>query len=238
MENTIFQFKQFAIIQKKAAMKVGTDSVLLGSFVETFHAKQVLDIGTGTGILAIMMAQKTNAKIDAVEIDENAFEEALYNAKQTKWGNKISIYHSSIQQFTSTAKYDLIVSNPPFYVHENHIMIPDEQRSKARHNKELSFSELCIEAENRLTDQGTFWLILPVDEAEEFMELAPKHGLYIHREIFIKPKPTKPINRIVMCLGKQKIKPYQEVFTIYDQSGKSTEEYYELTREFLLWKQR
>ena len=236
--SNLFQFKQFGIIHEKSAMKIGTDSLLLACFAEIDGAKTILDIGTGTGILAIMMAQKSNAKIDAVEIDLSAFEEADSNAKKTKWSSKIKVHHTSIQQFQSTIKYDLIISNPPFYEEENNVKIKNGQRSKARHNAELSLNELAEEVKNRLSDEGKFWVILPPGEADEFVLIATKLGLIMYREIFIKPKPSKSINRIVMCFGKQKSKSFGEVFTIYDESGRSSEEYYELTREFLLWKSR
>lgn len=233
-----FQFKQFNIKQEKSAMKIGTDSVLLGSFTEIDNAKYILDIGTGTGILAIMMAQKSSAKIDAVEIDELAYEEATENAQKTKWANQLKIYHTAIQDFSSPVKYDLIISNPPFYASGKNVEINDSQRGKARHDKDLPFKSLCVEVENRLAVNGNFWLILPVNEAEEFMVVASKHGFFMQREIFIKPKPSKATNRIVMCLAKQKAKLYSEIFTLYDESGRSSEEHYELTRDFLLWKQR
>jgi tRNA1Val (adenine37-N6)-methyltransferase len=234
----IFQLKQFIIQQDKSAMKVGTDSLLLGCFTEINGASTILDIGTGTGILALMMAQKSSAKIDAVELDEGAFEEATLNFKASKWSNKIKAYHTSIQQFESKISYDLIISNPPFYVEENNIKITNSKRAKARQDKDLPFDSLCEEVMKRLSDKGKFWLILPTDEAEEFLAIAKKAKLFLQGEILIKPKPSKSINRIVMCFGKTKSEMYSDIFTVYDDAGTSTEDYYELTKEFLLWKRR
>jgi tRNA1Val (adenine37-N6)-methyltransferase len=233
-----FQLKQFIIQQDKSAMKVGTDSLLLGCFTEINGASTILDIGTGTGILALMMAQKSSAKIDAVEIDEGAFEEATFNFKASKWSNKIKAFHASVQQFESKISYDLIISNPPFYIEDDNIKIKNTQRAKARQDKDLPFDILVSEVMKRLSDTGKFWLILPTDEAEEFLAIAKKAKLILQGEILIKPKPSKPINRIVMCFGKTKTEMHSDIFTIYDDAGTSTEEYYELTREFLLWKRR
>jgi tRNA1Val (adenine37-N6)-methyltransferase len=236
--SNIFQLKQFIIVQEKSAMKVGTDSLLLGSFAEINGAASILDIGTGTGILALMMAQKSSAKIDAVEIDESAFEESSLNFKASKWSTKIKVFHTPIQQFEIKTSYDMIISNPPFYVEENNIKIKNSTRAKARQDKDLTFESLCDEVMKRLTDDGKFWLILPTDEAEDFLIIAQKAKLHLQGEILIKPKPSKPINRIVMCLGKAKTKAISSIFTIYDDAGTSTEEYYELTKDFLLWKRR
>jgi len=185
-----------------------------------------------------MMAQKSSAKIDAVEIDKDAFEESSLNVNESKWGNKIKTFHSSIQQFESKIRYDLIISNPPFYIQENNIKINHSQRAKARQDKDLPFDVLCNEVMKRLSDKGKFWLILPTDETEEFLITAKKAKLLLQGEILIKPKPSKPINRIIMCLSKSRSEVHSDVFTIYDDAGTSTDQYYELTKEFLLWKRR
>ena len=236
--SNIFQLKQFIIVQEKSAMKVGTDSLLLGSFAEINGASTILDIGTGTGILALMLAQKSSAKIEAVEIEEGAFEEATLNFKVSKWSANMKVFHTPIQQFESKTLYDLIISNPPFYVEENNIKIKNSTRAKARQDKDLPFDVLVEEVMKRLSERGKFWLILPTDEAEDFLAIAVKSKLYLHGEILIKPKPSKPINRIVMCFGKSKTKTISSIFTLYDDAGTSSEEYYELTKDFLLWKRR
>ncbi|MFI5221674.1 MAG: tRNA1(Val) (adenine(37)-N6)-methyltransferase [Bacteroidia bacterium] len=239
-----FRFKQFNVIQQNSAMKVGTDSVLLGCFAETGNAKSILDIGTGTGLLALMMAQKSEAEIDAVEMDEAAFEEAKENFLNSKWKERINIFHSPIQSFLDSAflpdrqarkdRYDLIITNPPYFEHSKNYKIEDPTRSKARQDKELSLEELGNEIMKLISDEGKFWLILPAKESKDFEKIATEKSLLLQKRIFIKPKRSKPVNRMVMCFGKQKQELVESEFIIYKEDGKPTEEYFELTREFLL----
>ena len=226
-------------------MKVGTDSLLLGCFAEPEHAQHILDIGTGTGLLALMMAQKSNATIDALEIDEAAYEEAKENFGQSKWEGRLNIFHTSLQLFSlsthqpfNSHPYDLIISNPPYFNQQRNYKIADAQRSKARHDMDLPFEILCDEVMKSLKDEGKFWLILPSKESDEFKMTAKENGLHLEKEIFIKPKPSKPANRVIMCYGKLQHQTFTDEFTIYHEDGKPTEEYYLLTKDFLLWEGR
>lgn len=174
MPGTSFAFKQFIIKQDKCAMKVGTDAVLLGAWVIPNGSKQILDIGTGTGVVALMLAQKTEAHIDAIDIDENAFIQAKQNVSESKFANQVSVIHSSLQDYSkiTSNKYNLIVTNPPYF--EQSLKSSDEQRSFARHADVLPFEEL-IEGVTKLLDQkGKFCLILPTLEAEKFRAMAQK----------------------------------------------------------------
>jgi tRNA1Val (adenine37-N6)-methyltransferase len=238
MRNTHFQFKQFALLQDKAAMKLGTDSVLLGCFTNVEGAERILDIGTGTGILALMMAQKSNAQIDAVEIDQEAFKQAEQNAKESPWHDRIRIHHSAIQNFSSTNKYDLIISNPPYYRNAKNMGIEDEKRALARHDKDLSFEDLCKEAYRLMKNKGMFWLILPHQEGLKFIQIAKQHNLQLHYKINIKPKPEKEINRLILAFGISTKIYIESTFTIYQSDGIATDEYVELTKDFYLWKDR
>ncbi len=234
-----FRFKQFGIYQKKSAMKVGTDSVLLGCFAGNGKEDHILDIGTGTGILALMMAQKTNALVDAVEIDEATYKEARENFHNSDWIEQLNSFHSSIQDFECIENdYDLIITNPPYFKTENNFAIQNEVRAKARQDEYLSFDVLCEEVKNRLCDEGYFWTILPKNEAAEFIIIAEKYQLFLFKQIQIKPKPSKDYNRLVMCFVKHKCDTQHEVFTIYEDNGNPTEEYYQLTKDFLLWEGR
>ena len=226
-------------------MKVGTDSLLLGCFAESDDAQNILDIGTGTGLLALMMAQKSTTTIDAVEIDEAAFTEANENFRLSKWAGRLNIFHTPIQLFSSSTiqpinphPYDLIISNPPYFDSQKNYQIADVQRSKARHDKYLLPEVLCAEVMKFLSDDGKFWLILPTKEAEEFKSAAIANGLYLAEEILIKPKPSKPENRVIMCYSKSKEEIVTLEFTLYDDDGNPTEEYYQLTKDFLLWERR
>jgi tRNA1Val (adenine37-N6)-methyltransferase len=238
MRNTHFQFKQFALLQDKAAMKLGTDSVLLGCFTEVGKVECILDIGTGTGILALMMAQKSNAQIDAVEIDREAFKQAEQNAKESPWHDRIRIHHSAIQNFSSTNKYDLIICNPPYYRNAKNMGIEDEKRALARHDKDLPFEDLCKQAYRLMKADALFWLILPHQEGLEFIQIAKQHNLQLHHLINIKPKPEKEINRLILAFGISNKIYIESTFTIYQSDGIATDEYVELTKDFYLWKDR
>jgi len=216
-------------------MKVGTDGVLLGCLVEAGKSKRILDIGTGTGLLALMMAQQSEAIIDAIEIDEIAYEEAKQNFATSKWSERLNAYNCSFKDFLTRTGYDLIISNPPFFNHGKQYSISDEQRSLARHDKELPFEILIDNAIKILTDDGKFWLILPKNEALDFTKIATEKRLYLQKEILIKPKPSRQYNRVVMCFGKQEMKSVQQTIVIYRENSETTEQYYELTKDFLLW---
>ena len=186
MSDSAFRFRQFTIHQDKCAMKVGTDAVLLGSWVDPKNAHQILDIGTGTGLIALMLAQKSSAEIDAIDIDESACQQAKENFRISPWFSRVKIYHHSLQGFSETSekKYDLIVSNPPYFHHAS--KPPEEARLNARHNDQLSFSELIAGVKKLLTDNGRFCLILPCKEGTEFIDLAQMSGLFCHEMMRIK----------------------------------------------------
>ena len=216
-------------------MKVGTDSVLLGCLTSINDAINCLDIGTGTGILSLMLAQRNNEFIiDAIEIDEQAFEQANNNFTSSKFTHQIQAHCCALQNFVSVKKYDLIISNPPYFIGKNNFGINDLQRAKARHDNDLSFEELIHSVIKLLSETGTFSLILPIAEAIIFKELALKKGLFVNKEIFIKPKPNKEPNRMIMefsLLPKEKI---TNEFVIYNEDNSQTEAYKNLTSEFYL----
>lgn len=233
---SVFQFKHFSIKQAASAMKIGTDSVLLGCFSEPSDARRILDIGAGTGLLALMMAQRSDAVIDAVEIDDAAYEEALFNFENSAWKNRLQLYHSPVQEFPHHHTYDLIISNPPYFRAAQNMKIEDEQRSKARHDKDLPFEILCNEVLSRLNEKGNFWMILPAKEADVFKEIATEKSLHLLHEIKIKPKPAKPFNRVIMSFGKQPADPKRASFTIYHDNNDPSPAYISLTKDFYLWK--
>lgn len=235
---TVFRFKQFAVKQTDSAMKVGTDSVLLGSLVKAKYPKRILDMGTGTALLALMMAQRFNeALIDAVEIEEKAFAEATYNATQSVFANRIKVVHQSVQEFAQTTdeKYDLIVSNPPYYEAENSFGIQVQNRSHARHTVSLSFDALLESISKLLSEKGMCWMVLPTMEAERVMAKVAQSGLYCTHQIAVHPNPSKAFNRIIFCLTKTGSDPIRETFMIKNEQGVYTDSYREVTWPFLLW---
>jgi tRNA1Val (adenine37-N6)-methyltransferase len=241
LKEQIFKFKQFSLSQGKSAMKLGTDAVVLGAYVSPNLAKNILDIGTGTGILALMMAQKSDAFIHAVEIDEVAALEAEFNFKQSKWLNRISLYSNSIQDFRREfpdVKFDFIITNPPYFVAGNQFEIEDEKRRTARHTNTLSFEELAKIMAQLLHENGTIAMVLPNQEAELFIQIAETYLLFPKEILQVFPKKSKPFNRLVMLFSKQKQNIIQQELVIYNEDNSYTETYYKLTKDFYLWKDK
>jgi tRNA1Val (adenine37-N6)-methyltransferase len=234
-----FTFKQFTIKQQKSAMKIGTDSVLLGCLAEVEHAQKILDIGTGTGILALMCAQRSEAKIDAVEIDEQATLEAEFNFNNSKWINRLNVHHQSLQNFTSTCPhlFDVIISNPPYFVKNNNFYIINEQRSKARHDADLPLNDLAKYAYQLLKDEGHFWLILPTQEAQLFSNYALEAGLFLKQQTVLFPKVNKASNRVIQQWCKYETTAVNNSFVIYETNGEPTMAYKKIAQEFYIGKQ-
>jgi tRNA1Val (adenine37-N6)-methyltransferase len=234
MANEFFRFKQFTIRQELCAMKVGTDGVLLGAWAETSDASAILDIGTGTGLVAIMLAQRANATIDAIDIDKDACIQASENISSSPWKDKITVHHSSLQQYAVDAQktYDLIVTNPPYF--GNSLKTPDEQRNLARHNDSLSITDILQGVNKLLSPQGRFIIILPYIEAQLFIVEASMYHLYCNRKLVIKTLPTKKPVRIIMEFGKTREKLVEDMLSIHGSSTEYTEEYINLTKDYYL----
>src|SRR5690242_10504161 len=193
MPNDYCQFKQFLIKQDKCAMKVCTDACLFGAFAANclpITAHRLLDIGTGTGLLALMLAQKNeNVKIDAVEIDEAAAQQAKENFDNSPWEERLNVYHTSIQQFINSTqnKYDVIICNPPFF--ENDLKSENKQRNLALHSDALSLEELVSVVDELLKEEGNFFCLLPYHRTKYFEELLLKYKLCVKEKVFIKQTP-------------------------------------------------
>ncbi len=231
-----FQFKQFRIIQERSAMKVGMDGVLLGAWADASGAERILDIGTGTGLIALMLAQRNaSAQIEAIEIDQEAFQEAVLNAQQSPRNDKIQIENSSFQDFAERTdqKYDLIVSNPPFFA--NGVKAPKENRAQARHSDSLPLDILISGATNLLAKNGRIALVLPVESLTEIKHLTLSNQLYISRLCRIKPNPLKPDFRILIELTQYECVTSEEHLMIeFEKHHDYTAEYKELTKDFYL----
>ena len=233
--NNFFQFKQFRIHQEKSAMKVNTDGVLLGAWTKLEGAKTVLDIGTGTGLISLMIAQRSGAFITGVEIEKNAAEEALRNVQNSEWSNRISIQHNSFQEFVKTANhhFDVIVSNPPFF--SNSVKNTNPHLSMARHNHMLPFEDIIAGSKKLLGEVGTLSLILPASSACEFIEKAQNEDLFLIRQTFVKPFPHKEPNRCLMEFSKAQSVQENTSMSVFDESGKEySEEFKTLARDFYL----
>ncbi|MCF6356301.1 MAG: methyltransferase [Draconibacterium sp.] len=235
MANNYFQFKQFKIIQEKSAMKVGTDGVLLGAWANVDGTKTALDVGAGTGLISLMIAQRCHAKVLGIEIEKNAAYEATENVQKSPWKNRVAVKNISFQEFvvSSKEKFDLIISNPPFFTnsYKNEI----KNLAIARHNDLLPFSELIKGAAQLLAENGKLAVILPVIPANEFIELAQNYGLYLGKLTKVKPNSKKEANRYLLEFTKKPTLLKKDLLIIYNETGTDyTEMYKQLTRDFYL----
>jgi len=235
MSSNSFVFKQFEIKQDKCAMKVGTDAVLLGAWADATQAKRVLDIGTGTGILALMIAQKSEAQICAIDIDIDSYQQAIENIHYSLWKDRIQLFHSSIQEFSKTIneQFDLIITNPPYFT--DAYKAKEISRNNARHTDELPF-EILIECVCKLLQpQGVFYIILPFAEAQIFKNMAKQNNLCLVQSMRIKTKADKEPKRLLMKYSfEQKIQEETEIVIENDDRHHYTKEYIELTKDYYL----
>lgn len=198
MSNPYFSFKQFTIFHDKCAMKVGIDGVLLGAWTSVENTNTILDVGTGSGLIALMVAQRSSAQIDAIDIDSHAILQAKGNVKNSSWSNRIALHEVSLQQFSEicTTKFDLIVSNPPYFI--NSLKAPDETRTTARHTDMLSHENLMMSAKQLLNETGRICLILPVNEGLQCIDFANKINLYCCKKVVVYPKPNAHPKRLLL----------------------------------------
>lgn len=235
MANPYFIFKQFTIRHDKCAMKVGTDGVLLGAWAHTGSAKRILDVGTGTGLIALMLAQRTVAKIDAIDIDESASQQAEENIEASPFHRQIHIFHASLEDYQASTdqRYDLIVSNPPYF--SQSLKSPDEKRSKARHDDSLSLEELIMGCTKMLNTDGRIALILPVEQEERLTAVAQENLLYKIRQTNVIPVMGDQVKRILIELSPTPVPGFSvEDLTIEIERHHYTKEYQSLTRDYYL----
>ncbi len=201
MPNSFFQFKRFTVHHDLCAMKVGTDGVLLGAWTNCKNAQSILDIGTGSGLISLMLAQRSNASVYGIDIDKGAFEQAIFNVKHSPFHNRIEIIQSSLQHFNPGKTFDLIVSNPPYFI--NSLKSPGEERSQARHNDELPLEILLEKSASLLATQGKIALILPFDLLETADKIARILSLTKIRETRVKTTPEKSPKRVLLEYTKE-----------------------------------
>lgn len=234
----MFQFKKFAVHQDKTAMKVGTDGVLLGAWAPVYHMPySVLDIGTGTGLISLMLAQRCDApQIDALEIDASGHEQATGNFEQSPWNDRLFCYHASLDDFMENLEdqeYDLVVSNPPFY--SENVASGNDARDTARQNQSLPFSDLCEAASVLLSDIGIFAVIVPFKEEENVIRLAVSNELYPQKITRVKGTPQAEIKRSLLAFSRTFLAevPLEEI-VIETARHQYTPEYINLTKDFYL----
>lgn len=236
MSNDSFEFKKFKIKQDKCAMRVSTDAVLLGAWVTPNGSTSILDIGTGTGIIALMLAQKSNASILAIDIDKDSTEQAKVNVAESIFSNKVNVIHSSFQELvrTSTQKFNLIVTNPPYFI--DSLKSNNDTRTTARHTDSLSFEDLLSGVKKLLDDKGKFCLILPKNEAILFREMAQSKGLYLSKLLRIRTRMEKDSEKRHLMQFEFKESEFSESTLVIEKDSHRnyTEEYKELTKDYYI----
>ena len=236
-----FTFKQFQVNQDRCAMKIGTDGVLLGAWTPLINNPfNVLDIGAGTGILSLMLAQRSNAApnnvgiIDAIEIDEDAYEQCVVNFEASPWGDKLFCFHAGLDEFVDEPEdeYDLIISNPPFYTDD--YKSDNSSRDLARFEDALPFEELIEAAALLLSDNGIFSVIIPYKEEERFVAMCKELDLFPLKITRVKGTPTSEIKRSLLAFCRMEQTPLIDELIIEISRHNYTPEYIELTKEFYL----
>jgi tRNA1Val (adenine37-N6)-methyltransferase len=234
MANNYFSFKKFKIYQDKSVFKVGTDGVLLGASADIKSARNILDIGSGTGLISLMLAQRCDAQITAIEPDSDSYLQTCENISRSPWSDRINVIHTSFQNLDQSAgRFDMIVTNPPYF--KDSLKNPDPRKSAARHDESLSSEEILMGTQKFMKEDGNLQLILPYVEGNIFIAEAHKYGFFCNTIIKIKPIPSSEIRRLILKFSRVRKKPSETFLTI--EHGKRqafTEEYVNLTKEFYL----
>ncbi len=251
MANPCFSFKQFVVSQDRSAMRVGTDGVLLGAWcdldpsTETSFLKEegrtlwrILDVGTGTGVIALMVAQRMQwAHIDAIEPDEGSYLDAAQNFARSPWSDRLQLFRTTLQEYVIEVRgrllYDRIISNPPYFI--DSLKSPDPSRNVGRHTTTLSYGDLIDGVLDLLAEQGLFAVILPIPEGLVFERMALTRGLYVVRKLQVQTKPNVPTKRVLMEFARYQA-PVQVETLVMESSDpqKYSEAYMTLTRDFYL----
>lgn len=238
MPNTWFQFKEFKIEQEKCDMKVCTDSCLFGAWVADKIQKKIiepatiLDIGSGTGLLSLMTAQKSNAKIDAVEINKNAYLQTKENFKASKYKERLQAFNADVKHWNDNKKYDLIISNPPFF--ENDLPSANQNKNFAKHHHGLTLNELMDLIKSRLAKNGNFSVLLPFHRISYFKKLANEKEFYLKDELLVRQTPKHSHFRVMLFYGTSKETFFSDELTIKDSNGKYSEAFNLLVEDYYL----
>lgn len=236
MSTLPFKFKQFTISQDRCAMKIGTDGVLLGAWTQLNHNPySILDIGAGTGIISLMLAQRSHSElIDAIEVDDEAYEQCVENFENSSWSDRLFCYHTSLEEFAEEIddKYDLIISNPPFY--SDDYKSKNEQRDIARFQDSLPFEHLIESVSKLLSESGTFSVIIPFKEEEKFIELASNVSLFPNRITRVKGNPNTEIKRNLIEFSFTVNETKIDELIIEIGRHQYTNDYINLTKDFYL----
>lgn len=233
----VFKFKEFTVNQDKCAMKIGTDGVLLGAWANPKESFSILDIGTGTGVIALQMAQRSSAElIDALEIDAAAFEQAVENFEASDWGDRLYCYHASLQEFVEEIdeKYDFIISNPPFYTTTFKEGSISDERALARHSQSLSFEVLLKSTSKLLAEHGACAFVIPFESESEFLKITAESNLFPNRITRVKGTENSEIKRSLLQLSFQEETVEINTLVIEIERHIYTQDYIDLVQDFYL----
>lgn len=233
-----FRFKQFQIIQEDNAMKVGTDSMLLGSLVSVESKSNFLDIGAGTGVISLMLLQRNpRMKGVSIEIDELSSAECSKNVALSPWSSNLSVENIDFTEFESELKFDLIVSNPPYFQSRN--LNDDERKARARHESSLPVNVLLSNAKRHMSENCDLWLVIPFEDFENWIQNAQDVNLFLKKRIDIygKEYAVRP-KRVIVNLNKTKSELIHSRFSIRNNESEYSDEYIELTKDYHLMKLR
>ncbi len=229
----VFRFKQFQICQDQTAMKVGTDGVLLGAWTRIGNAQTALDVGAGTGLLALMLVQRNpGLQIDAVELDVQATKQAECNIQMSPWKDRIKVFNVDFQQFKINKRYDLIISNPPFF--DEQTVSPAKQRQLARHTAHLDIQRLLSQSAALLSPKGRLSIIYPANKYDEILHVANQNNLFINRLTFVKGNAKVKAKRILLELSSRQTNVEENILIIEHKRHVYTDTYVELTKDFYL----
>ncbi|SIO22908.1 tRNA1(Val) (adenine(37)-N6)-methyltransferase [Algoriphagus halophilus] len=233
MANTWFQFQQFRVHQDQCAMKISTDAVLLGGLASIENPQKILDIGTGTGVISLMLAQRYPiAQVIGIELDNVAANQAGENFNSSPFSSRMKIWEGRFQEFNSEEKFDLIVSNPPYF--PDHLKSQNSKRNQALHTDTLSFRELVCNSASLLSKEGCFWVILPPRQMQDLREVSKEFGLSQWQSFTVQDKPGKRVIREMVCFGlEEKEFQSQEIF-IKNEDGTAHPSYQKIVSGFLL----
>ncbi|MCM1109152.1 MAG: methyltransferase [Clostridium sp.] len=232
MKKDSFQFKQFTIYQDRCAMKVGTDGVLLGCWCPLPESGTILDIGTGTGLIALIIAQRhLSVQITGIDIDEQAIGQAQANAGLSPWSDRLNFIHTDVLAFTPGGTFNAIVCNPPFF--PNSLQGPDPRRNRARHTDSLPFKSLVSKVSLLLSADGLFSVIIPSGYSDEFVQICWENNLNLYRKCMVFTKLGKPSKRVLLAFRKGSTAyPLEEMLNIMEQNGEYSQAYIALTQDF------